>query len=48
MHACYHTLVVVDLLSITGLQLVNCDVRLLNIVIGEPQPRSGYVYRADL
>jgi len=32
----------VDLLSITRLRFVNRDVMLLNIVIGEPEPESGY------
>jgi len=35
---------VVDLLSITGLILVNRGVMLLNIVIGQPQPEYGYAY----
>ena len=42
------SLSVVDLLLITGQRLVNCDVMQLNIVTGQPEPKSGYGYRTQL
>ena len=37
--------VVVDLLLINGLQLVNCDVMQLSIIIGHQLPEYGYGQR---
>jgi len=39
---------VVELLSIAGQRLVNRDIMQLNIVTGQPEPKSGYGYRTQL